>query len=114
MIEDLIDRHVSQPDPPELCPECHTPIATCECEKSDADGVEVMPTGLRITAIPMLSEDLKPGDLFSTAGPEYWDVCDLLNQALGERVYIRMSVPTPTEERGVPIFKIVIERKGGT
>ncbi len=37
MIEDLIDRHLSQPDPPELCPDCGTPIATCDCEKPEPD-----------------------------------------------------------------------------
>ena len=35
--------------------------------------------------------DLKPGDLFSIYGPEYWDTA-LDKGSIGEKVYIRTNV----------------------
>lgn len=41
---------------------------------------------LKIKAVPCSTRDLKPGDLFSTAGPGYWEFFDPLS--IGEKVYI--------------------------
>jgi hypothetical protein len=47
---------------------------------------------IRINAVPVLGRDLRPGELFSTAGPEYWDGFPIF-QSIGERVYIRTASP---------------------
>lgn len=43
---------------------------------------------MKIKAEPCTGRDLKPGDLFSTVGPEYWDAFSA-RDSLGERCYIR-------------------------
>lgn len=45
-----------------------------------------------IKATPIVGRDLKPGDLFSTVGPEYWDNFPNVF-SVGERVYIRTNMP---------------------
>jgi hypothetical protein len=45
---------------------------------------------MKVKVIPMKGSDLKPGDLFSTAGPEYWNHIDL-QESIGERAYIRTN-----------------------
>ena len=63
-------------------------------------------SGLKFHAVPMKGGELKPGDLFSTHGPEYWTRDNW--SSLGERVYIRTNSETPQRERDVRIFKITI------
>ena len=41
-----------------------------------------------LRAVPIHAHALKPGDLFSTEGPEYWSLFPGL-PSIGERVYIR-------------------------
>lgn len=64
---------------------------------------------MTIVATPVLAGQLKPGDLFSTAGPEYW-----LNErdltAVGERVFIRTEAPTPEDQRMEVVYRIEIVR----
>ncbi len=63
---------------------------------------------IRFIATPILSQDIKPGQLFSTAGPVYWEQSrDPL--AIGEKVYIRTDAPTPEAERDQTLFVITIE-----
>lgn len=75
---------------------------------------------MKIVATPIKSEALKPGDLFSTYGPEYWER-DRFNRTdpfdtipitlpLGERVYIRTETPAPADQVGEDLFKITIEQ----
>jgi hypothetical protein len=70
---------------------------------------------MTITATPILSQDLKPGDLFSTYGPEYWQGDRFLrtsyekNQPIGERVYIRTEEDTPEDQYNIELYKITIE-----
>lgn len=63
---------------------------------------------LRIKATPTRGGDLKPGDLFSTAGPKYWGLIDK-NGSIGERVYIRTEAPCPQGEESEEIYRIEIE-----
>ena len=63
---------------------------------------------LRIIAEPMIGGELRPGDLFSTVGPEYWDL--QTRNAIGERVYIRTNTPTPPSQYHEPIYRITIVR----
>lgn len=64
---------------------------------------------LKIIATQVKSQELVPGDLFSTAGPEYWD--NILEvDSIGERVYIRTEVPCPDDQKDETIFRITIER----
>ena len=70
---------------------------------------------MRIIATKILSQDLKPGDLYSTSGPEYWQgnrFSKLDNKnypPVGERVYIRRESETPEDQYGIELFKITIE-----
>ena len=65
---------------------------------------------LRIDAIVVYSEDLRPGDLFSTDGPEYWNFYEG-NKSIGERCYIRTSEPTPADQTGIEIYRLEIIRE---
>ena len=47
---------------------------------------------VKITATPTTGRNLKPGDLFSTCGTEYWASIDS-RLTIGERVYIRTNTP---------------------
>jgi hypothetical protein len=63
---------------------------------------------MKILAIPCKARDLEPGDLFSAAGPEYWDHLD--PKYIGERVYIRTE--TDASEGANPdamVYRIVID-----
>lgn len=65
---------------------------------------------MRIKATKVTGADLKPGDLFSTATPEYWDNIDD-NHSIGERVYIRTNEPADSaDDAALPIYRITIER----
>ena len=63
---------------------------------------------MRIQAIEVKGEDLKAGDLFSTAGPNYWDEVWANGSTVGEKVYIRTERPCLADQRDVPIFRIEI------
>ena len=64
---------------------------------------------MKIKATPIKGKDLKPGDLFSTAGPLYWDdVKD--TYAIGEKVYIRTETPYDrANDFNSTVYKIEIE-----
>src|ERR1700758_2499699 len=65
---------------------------------------------MRVRATACLGRDLKPGDLFSTAGPWYWAHVDSKG-SVGQRVYIRTNAPADlfadADER---VYRIEIER----
>ncbi len=63
---------------------------------------------MKIKAIKVKCKDLKAGDLFSTAGPEYWDNFNPLS--IGEKVYIYTGNPGPKEEEEDDIYRIEIEK----
>lgn len=63
---------------------------------------------MRITAEPVHAEELQPGDLFSSAGPEYWDNVPRSPFIVGERVYIRVPTPCPDDQRGELVYRITI------
>ena len=64
---------------------------------------------MKIIATKVKTEDLKPGDLFSTATPQYWDSIHL-SGSLGEKVYIRTETPCPIDQTGEDIYKIKIKK----
>lgn len=67
---------------------------------------------IKIQATSVLGRDLKPGDLFSTVGPEYWDLVDRL-ESIGERVYIRMNTPfSNAPDSNEEVFRIEIIQEG--
>jgi hypothetical protein len=68
---------------------------------------------MKIRAELVYAEELQPGDLFSTAGPDWWDTVPHDDLVVGERVYIRMATECPDDQRGVGIYRITIEREGG-
>lgn len=47
---------------------------------------------VRIQATRIQGRDLKPGDLFSTVGTDYWNQFET-RDSVGERVYIRTNAP---------------------
>lgn len=61
---------------------------------------------IRFVATKVCCKDLKPGDLFSTVGREYWDRFDPLS--VGERVYVRTNSPCPADQTDETIFRITI------
>ena len=63
---------------------------------------------LKVKATPIFGKDLKPGDLFSTVGPDYWE--DMNRDSIGERVYIRTDTPCPKSQENEEIFLIEITR----
>ena len=66
---------------------------------------------MRFVATPVKSEDIAPGEMFSTVGPDYWDLAmSGVRGALGERVYLRTLYPIPPSEMGEPIYRITVER----
>lgn len=60
-----------------------------------------------IKAEPCRGKDLKPGDLFSTAGPGYWDHFAEL-PGVGQRVYIRTNSPVLSGDGDEPVYRITI------
>jgi hypothetical protein len=63
---------------------------------------------VKITAVQVLGRDLKPGDLFSIAGPDYWRTA-LDKGSVGEQVYIRTNVPADKfVDADEPIYRITI------
>jgi hypothetical protein len=65
---------------------------------------------MRIECIETTGKNLEAGDLFSTAGSEYWDYIDL-NGSIGERVYVRTNVPcTIANDSDVKIYKLIIHK----
>ncbi len=69
---------------------------------------------IKIVARQVTVADLEPGDLFSSAGPEHWDMVNARDTeedpVVGEKVFIRTDAPVvppniPTDE----IFLITIE-----
>ncbi len=59
---------------------------------------------IRFITTPVKAEDVKPGQLFSSAGPEYWDNPN--PGSIGEKVYIRTDAPCPKNDVGVTAFLI--------
>mgnify|MGYP001578878032 CR=1 FL=1 len=64
---------------------------------------------MTIKAIAVKPKELKPGDLFSTAGQAYWDLADPFS--IGQKVYIRWHGKIPEEEEDMTIYKIEIVKK---
>lgn len=62
---------------------------------------------MKIVATPIKSQDLKAGDLFSTAGPEYWD---REKASIGEKVYVRTETPCPEDQFDEAVFLLEIIR----
>lgn len=59
---------------------------------------------------PVKGRDLQPGDLFSTLGPEYWDLFGQ-RDGVGERVYIRTNAPAGNfPDADEYVYKITVER----
>ena len=63
---------------------------------------------MKIKAVPIRSGDLRPGDLFSTVGPEHWERVGI-NFAIGEKVYIRTQASTAQVDENV--YRIEIDQE---
>lgn len=69
---------------------------------------------LQINTEKVKGKDLNPGDLFSTAGPDYWDLVSQRGTEaglpVGERVYIRTeAAPPPGDD--MEVFRLTINRR---
>lgn len=63
---------------------------------------------MNIKATPIKACHLEPGDLFSTAGPEYWSKIDE-KQSIGERVFIRTNTPAAVApDADMVVYKIEV------
>lgn len=66
---------------------------------------------MKIKAVATRLKDLKPGDLFSNAGQEYWDT--IKDQEIGTSVFIRSEKPTPEDDDAIalaPVYKVTITK----
>ena len=64
---------------------------------------------ITIKAVLIRASDLQPGDLFSTAGPDYWNLA-LDKGSVGERVYIRTNAPVAgADDVDVIVYRIEIQ-----
>ena len=59
---------------------------------------------IRFTATQVKAKDVKPGQYFSSAGPEYWDNPN--PGSVGEKVYIRTDAPCPKGQEDEIVFLI--------
>ncbi len=64
-----------------------------------------MPTTIKAT--PIIARELKCGDLFSIAGPEYWDLFPRLG-SIGEQAYIRTDAPPDADDARMTLYKLDI------
>ncbi len=61
-----------------------------------------------VTAERIIAKKLKPGDLFSIYGPEYWDNA-LDRGSIGEAVYLRTHEPAESAgDADTMVYKITI------
>lgn len=65
---------------------------------------------MRVIAKEIKSVKLLPGDLYSTVNQEYWNVSH--KGAVGERVYIRTENACPESQKNIPVYKLMIKRRG--
>ena len=65
---------------------------------------------MKITTEKIKGSDLKPGELFSSAGDEYWQHRD--NRSIGEKVYIRTDTPLLPSAQEEVVYRIVIKEDG--
>jgi len=79
-----------------------------EKEKEKPQNESLPNKTMKVTAIKVKGKDLLPGDLFSRAGPYYWDYIDQ-KFTVGEQVYIRTNTPCPVDQEEEEIYKIEIE-----
>jgi|GEM_PF-2700758 len=63
---------------------------------------------MKIVATKIKAIQLNPGDLFSTAGQEYWDSITKDKLCVGEKVYIRTVNPCPENQANEDIFRLSI------
>ena len=64
---------------------------------------------IRYRAEEMKAKDLRPGELFSRAGPLYWDRVRG-SGSVGEKVYIRTEEPVGLGEENDTVYRITIEK----
>lgn len=64
---------------------------------------------MKVIATKVCCKDLRPGDLFSTAGQDYWSFFD--PRSLGERAYIRTGAQCPPSQAEDEIFRLTVERE---
>jgi hypothetical protein len=60
---------------------------------------------LIVECVAMPARDLKPGDLFSIRGPEYW-LPALHSGSVGEKVYVRTDTPATGREDDTPVYRL--------
>ena len=64
---------------------------------------------MKFKATKVKARELKPGDMFSTKGSEYWATADNDKpKSLGERVFLRTNIATPGDQAEKDIFKIEV------
>lgn len=67
---------------------------------------------MKIRAEKVTGGELRPGDLFSTAGPVYWEYAIAkwrANPGVGEKVYIRTPTPCPEGSENEEVYRITID-----
>lgn len=62
---------------------------------------------MKIVAEETTCDQVKPGELFSTAGQSYWSHYD--PNSIGQKLYVRTEAPCPQSEQGNIIYRITIQ-----
>lgn len=76
-----------------ICTPCYIRIGAPD--SADIGTALLAVHGVRIHAELVPTTELQPGDLFSTAGPDYWS--SIRSDNIGERVFVRTAVVTDEE-----------------
>ena len=65
---------------------------------------------MKIVAVRCSGRNLKPGNLFSTVGPEYWDhIAD--RRSIGEKVWIRTDTPaSDAPDEDILVYRIIVSQ----
>lgn len=67
---------------------------------------------VKIEAVAVHADQLQPGDLFSTVGPEYWDAFPAMpSRSIAERVYVRTTEPGPPDQADLVVYRLHIEHQ---
>jgi hypothetical protein len=65
-----------------------------------------------IKAERIVASDLRPGDLFSTIGSDYWDDA-IMGPSIGEKVFVRTHTPPDrAPDSDLMVYRLTIEKTG--
>lgn len=64
---------------------------------------------MKVIATLVKAKDLKPGDLFHSKGPKYWETLMPLQHSVGEVVFLRTETPCPIDQVDEEVYRITVD-----